>query len=266
MLRKTFSALLVGLSSILFVASLVAIGLTWFYKEPLTRDGLSRLELIDGELEIAQTTLQEARAEIERTLRLVESAETTLSELESELSQARALFGEVDETLEGQLVPGLQGTREQINAAMNAVMEIRVFLQQVNEIPFVNLNLPGDELLAQIISVGFTLDQQIVGMEALAEKATLFLKDASYLMGGDFSTTRQNLLNFLAAITAYDEKLTEWRLQVADISLALPGWANTAAISLTVFLLWFAFSQFGLILHGVALWRGENPLRAFQRS
>jgi hypothetical protein len=29
---------------------------------------------------------------------------------------------------------------------------------------------------------------------------------------------------------------------------------------LTVFLLWFGFSQLGLILHGLNLWRGNDPL------
>jgi hypothetical protein len=223
------------------------------------------LEQIDSELALAQTTLQDARLEIERTLRIVDSAEQTLSELKDELAQARSLFGEVDDTLEGQLVPGLQGTREQINAAITTVQEIRAFLKQLNEIPFVSLNLPGDELLADVVAIGISLDGQIAGVEALAEKATVFLKDASYLMGGDLGETKQNLKNFLVVINQYEQKLGEWRAQVADLSQSLPGWLDTISVILTIFLLWFAFSQFGLFLHGLSIWCGGDPLAVLRR-
>lgn len=272
MIRKIFAGTLVGLSALLLLLSLVGVGLAWYYNEPLTREGLTRLEQIDTELSLAEGVLKEAGVEIERTLRIINSAEVTLSQLKDELSTARDLFGEVDETIEGQLVPGLQGTRQQINMAINTVEEIRIFLQQLNEnfivsqtLALLNLTLPGDELLVEIIAIGTSLDSQIIGMQALTEKASLFLKDASYMMGGDLAETRQSLQNFLLAIDEYEQKLADWRTQVAYLSESLPGWLDTASISLTVFLLWFAFSQFGLILHGLAVWRGENPLAILRR-
>jgi hypothetical protein len=266
MMRKFFAGLLLGLSAIFFLLSLFSIGAVWFYNPVIKEDVLARLEMIDTDLELAQTSLQDASLEIDRTLRIVDAAEKTLTELKEELDQARSLFGEVDETVEDQLLPGLQGTREQINVAMDAVQEIRDFLQELNSIPFLNLNLPGDELLVEIIAIGFSLDQQIVGMEALAEKASLFLKDASYLMGGDLQETRQNLEYFKEVLNVYDEKLTGWRAQVADLVESLPGWVDTASIALTVFLLWFAFSQAGLFLHGLDFWRGGNPFKILRRT
>ncbi|PKN95172.1 MAG: hypothetical protein CVU44_00380 [Chloroflexi bacterium HGW-Chloroflexi-6] len=266
MTRKIFAGILIGLSALFFLSSLVATGAVWYYNEPLTQEVLSRLQMVDSELGLAQSALQDARLEIERTLRIVESAEVTLSELKEELTQARALFGEVDGTLENQLVPGLQGTREQINNAIAAVEEIRAFLKQINDIPLVDLNLPGDELLLEIIAVGVSLDDQIADVQALAEKATVFLDDASYLMGGDLGETKQNLNNFLLVINDYDQKLTGWRAQVADVTQSLPGWVDTASASLTIFLLWFAFSQFGVFLHGLSVWRGGDPLAVLRRS
>jgi hypothetical protein len=53
------------------------------------------------------------------------------------------------------------------------------------------------------------------------------------------------------------------------VEKSLPGWLDLASLLLTVFLLWFGFSQLGLILHGLNLWRGESPFAAlleiFQR-
>ncbi|MDX9990782.1 MAG: hypothetical protein RBS68_01920 [Anaerolineales bacterium] len=265
MIRKILSGALIGLSALFFLFSLVGIGAVWFYKAPLTRDVLARIQGVDSELELAQSSLKDARLEIERTLRIVESAEQTLAELKDELSQARAMFGIVDGNLEGQMLPGLQETRKQISEVVTAVEEIRISLQQINDIPFLNLNLPGDDLLAEIISIGVSLDKQIVDMEGLAEQAAVFLKDASYLMGGDMGETIQNLQNFQLVIVDYEQKLGGWRTQLGEIRQSFPGWVQTASIALTVFLLWFAFSQLGLFWHGLNFWRGGNPLAEWRR-
>jgi hypothetical protein len=53
---------------------------------------------------------------------------------------------------------------------------------------------------------------------------------------------------------------------VEDVSAALPGWIDRAAIILTMFLLWFGVSQVGLILHGLNMWRGGDPLVVMKRG
>jgi F0F1-type ATP synthase membrane subunit b/b' len=272
MMRKILAGLLLGLSALLFALALFSVGAIWFYKPPLTEDALSRLERIDAELALAQTSLQTANEEIERTLRIVDAAEETLANLQNELAQARALFGEVDETMEGQLLPNMQATRQQISTAIESVQEVRLYLQQLNANPLLSILfpntiiIPGDDLLASIIAIGFDIDKQIVGMEALVEKASVFLKDASYLMGGDLQETRQNLQNFQDVIDDYLEKLIQWRTQLDEVTTALPGWISTLAIVLTIFLLWFAFSQVSLFLHGLEFWRGGNPLLRLRRN
>jgi hypothetical protein len=76
--------------------------------------------------------------------------------------------------------------------------------------------------------------------------------------------TRNSLETFLTAIKAYEQKVTDWRTQVADLIAALPTWIDRTSLSLTIFLLWFALSQFGLFLHGRLLLRGGNPLDVLQ--
>jgi septal ring factor EnvC (AmiA/AmiB activator) len=108
MVRKILAGVLIGLGGLLFVSSLVVVVASWVYNEPLTQNITGRLAEIDGELASAQTALRDARAELERTLRLVEAAEETLSALKEELAQSKTFVGDVDEVLETQLIPGLK--------------------------------------------------------------------------------------------------------------------------------------------------------------
>jgi len=50
------------------------------------------------------------------------------------------------------------------------------------------------------------------------------------------------------------------------INARLPALIDRACILLTVSLLWFALSQGGLILHGLAPYYGANPFAALRKG
>lgn len=266
MARKIFSGVLIALSSILFILSLVGLVMLWVYKAPLTDRAMSQLREVDTELSQAQTALQNAKMEIERTQRIVESAEKSFSALKDELAQAKNMFGQVNGTLDQQIVPALKASKDKIDQVKSALVDLRASIDKLNTIPFLNFNLPGDQMLANLISLADSTDAQITKVENLVQKASTFVNDASYLMGGDFSETKQNLQNFLDVVTEYDRKITGWRSQVGMLIGSLPGWINTASVILTIFLLWFAFSQASLFLHGLTLWRGGDPLEVARET
>jgi F0F1-type ATP synthase membrane subunit b/b' len=259
MVRKILAGILIAISSILLGLSIAGITLVWMYKEPLTQVSTARLRSIDNELAQAQTALQNAELELERTLRTVDAAEKSLETLKADFTQAKALFGNVNGSLENQLLPGLKASRGQIDQAKSSLQDLRAALAKINALPFANLNIPGDALLNNLIVSAGSLDVQITQVEDLVKKASTFMSDASYLMEGDFTETKNNLQNFLTVVKEYDQKLSGWRGQLAVLIGSLPGWIETVSVGLTIFLLWFGFSQFSLILNGLSLWRGNDP-------
>ena len=136
----------------------------------------------------------------------------------------------------------------------------------INNLPLVDLDIPGDELLGNIISAIDTLDAEIANAEDIARQASTFVGDTSYLMGGDLSETKTSMTNLLAVIKEYDQKITGWRGQIAVWEQSLPGWIDNTSISLTVFLLWFAFSQAGLFLIGYTAWQGGDPFAVLRKN
>ena len=260
MARKIISVILVALGSILLVLGVFGIGAVWVYRQPFTENTTTRLQVIDHDLELAQTAFQGARLELERTLRLVESAEASMQLLKDEFSQVKTLLDTTTGILDDQLLPGLMASRARIDQAKDTLQGLRDALTELNSNPIFSFNLPGDKLLGDLISSAESLDGQIVRVEDLVRNASTFVSDASYLMGSDFTETKTNLQNFLAIVNEYDQKLGEWRTQVAGLLENLPGWITATAIGLTIFLVWFAISQFSLILHGLSIWQGGTPL------
>ena len=260
MTRKILIGALIVLSSTFLILSILGIALAWIYNEPVTREATSRLQEVDSQLTQIQTDLRNAKAEVERALRIIQSAEDALASLTQQTTDAKTLLEDVNATLDDKLIPGLEATRTNISEVRSTLEDLRATLKQINELPFVNLSIPGDELLLSIIDQVDALDGEIVNVQDLAQRASTFISDTSYLLGGDFNETKQKLEDLVLVLAEYDQKVTDWRGQIADILESAPRWIDNASLSLTLGLLWFGFSQFGLILHGLGMRRGIDPL------
>lgn len=265
MKQRILAGTLIGFSSLVLIANLVGIIMAWAYNEPLTLEAETRLSGVEAQLSQIQTDLRKAKDEVERALRMIQSAEDALSKLTEQTTSAKEALEQVNQTLDDDLIPGLANTRERIGEVRVILQDLRGALEELNSLPFIQLNIPGEELLGNLISEVDSLDGEIANMQDLAGRASVFLSDTSYLLGGDFQTSKQNLQDLLQVLDGYDSKLTGWLEQIADVKESTPRWIDNASTSLTVALFWSAFSQLGLILHGLAVWHGENPLAVLHK-
>lgn len=257
MIRKILAWILSVLSLIILLSSVAGIFAVWFYKDPLEREVLGRLNAIDVELQQGQAALEVAQTELERALGMVDSTEQALNAFTE--NDPEAFFENVQTTLNDEMIPELETAKERLVTARDTLENLRVTLFGLNLLPFINVNIQ-DQTLTDLIDSADSLQAQIKDVGGLAEQASILLGDASNLLGGDLTETRDNLQSFLVAVEEYHTKVTDWRAQIADLIEVMPGWIDTASISLTIFLLWFALSQFSLFLHGRMILRGENPL------
>jgi len=263
--RKIVAWTLIILSSIFLLASVAGIGAAWIYNEPLTRDATSRLKEIDGQLAQVQSTLESSRLELERALRIVDSTEKVLEKLAEKSTSAENIMEGIQSTLDDKLLPELKTTRERINSAREALGNLQSMIEGVaNFLPGVDLGAPK-KIVTDLIDSANSIDVEISHAEEIAKQASTFVGDTSYLLGGDLTQTRESLQNFIAAIKDYQIRVAGWRAQVADLIKNIPVWIDRASISISLFLLWFGLSQFGLLLHGLSIRRGDDPLDVLRR-
>jgi chromosome segregation ATPase len=266
MARKILSWTLIVLSTLFLVLSLAGIGAAWIYNGPVTRKTLAQLETIDHELELAQATLKSSQVELERTLRILDAAQLALDNLAQQSTDAQSLFENIQGTLDDQLLPELKTTRERIDAARETLESLQTALETVSSfIPSVDLTGP-DQILLNLIDSARSLDSEIAHVEGIARQASTFVSDTSYLLGGDLTETKASLESFLQSTKEYQIKVTSWRGQIAQLTEDTPKWIDRTSLALTFLLLWFGLSQFGLLLHGLSLRRGDDPLEILRRE
>ena len=266
MIRRIFAGILILFCAILLVVSIVGIGAIWYYNEPLTREVTAQLKQIDLELGLAEATLKSSEEELERALRIVDATQTALEKLTEQSESAESLFERIQSTLDDRLLPELKTTRSRIVEARTTLENLQAILTSVSSfIPGVDLNVPSTTL-TNLIDSARSLDTEIANMETLATQASTFVADTSYLLGGDLTQTRESLQSFLSAIQEYEKKVARWREQAADLLQNAPRWIDQASIALTIFLVWFAISQFSLLMHGIAIQRGADPMAVLWRE
>ena len=266
MARKIFSGILIVLSVLFLVLSVAGVGAIWIYNEPLTRELTGQLKEVDIELAQAEATLVSSEKELERALRIVDGAQAALDKLTQQSESAENLFDSIQSTLDDRLLPELKTTRTRIDSARATLENLQTLLAQVSSfVPGLDLNVL-DKSLTDLISSARALDTEIANVEVLATQASTFVSDTSYLLGGDLSETQDSLQNFLSAIQDYEKKVIRWREQDQQLIEGTPKWIDQASVILTIFLLWFALSQFGLLLHGLSLRAGDDPLLVLRRE
>ena len=266
MARKIFSGTLIILGALLLVLSLAGIVAVWVYNEPLTREAVRRLKEIDAEIIQAQTALQSSAKELERALRIVDATQTALQKLALQSNSAGNILDNIQSTLDDKVLPELKTTRGRIGAARSALESLQSVLAGVSRfIPNVDLSIP-DKIVKDLIDSTDSLDDEIASMEILVQQASTFVSDSSYLLGGDLGDTRNSLQGLLTYVKDYEKKVTDAHEQVADLIENTPTWIDRTSVGLTIFLLWFALSQFGLFLHGLNIQAGGDPLVVLRRE
>jgi len=266
MARKIVSWALIILGGIFLLLSVAGIIAIWIYNTPLTSAATTQLTDIDSQLAQAQTTLASSEKELQRALRIVDATQSALEKLTQQSNSADNLLDTIQSTLDDRLLPELKTTRTRIDSARTTLQSLQSVLAGIRSfVPGVDLAIP-DKLLSDLIASANSIGAEITNVEALGKQASLFVSDTSYLLGGDLTSTRDSLQSFLSSIQEYETKVTNWREQVAMLTEGTPRWIDQASIALTIFLIWFGLSQFGLILHGQALRRGVDPLWGIRRT
>lgn len=266
MLRKIFAALLILLSAIFLVASILGIGAIWYYNESATGEVTRQLKQIDAELAQAETTLTSSEKELERALQIVDSGQIALEKLAEQSEGAGNLLDHIQSTLDDRLLPELKTARTRLQDARATLERLQSVLTGVTSfVPGIEAIVPT-KTVTDLISSTQSLDKEINSVELLAMQASLFVSDTSFLLDGDLTETRDSLQGFLTAIQEYEKKVAGWREQEKMLLAGTPTWIDQASIALTVFLIWFGLSQFILLLYGISLQRGGDPLLGLRRE
>jgi chromosome segregation ATPase len=258
--RRAVSITIIVLSAIFLVISLVGIILTWSFYQRLNDELMSRLETIEADLRSAQSDLQTVKAELDAVQEQIDALQAALQILgvdgSASLEDVAALIGR----LEGTLTPFITGVAERVEDLRDAVVRLKETIERLNELPLVNLRIPGVEQLDEATAALEELQGDIERGRDQVSEASQITQETIDTLNTGFADLEGSAQTLSASLGGYDAKLTSYLKELDELQASLPRWANVAAISLTGIFIWLGFSQAALFVLAWSFYRVEDLL------
>ena len=264
--KKVFGVVMILLSAIGFLLSIFFVVEIWRYRQPVTSQLESGLQVSSG---ILQTT-DDGLVVINQVVKNVYTSTQTLNDATIVLGQAMTStiqFMGTAGTLVGEdLVNTITNTQSALDSAQASAVVIDDVLTGLSKLPLVGITYqPTVPLNTALGNVSASLDpvqQSLKQFQGdLLATQTDMQQVGNQIMGLDnqILTINQNLAQ--AEITIADYRLQVSRL-ISSIDKAqslLPTWITTAAWILTLFIVWLVLIQAGTLLQGIILITSDHP-------
>jgi uncharacterized phage infection (PIP) family protein YhgE len=130
----------------------------------------------------------------------------------------------------------------------------------LNELPLVNIEIPGMEIVDEGANQLENLQTQIEEGGGKIEQLSQTTQDTIDSLTTGFSELETSVSALIDTLETYEIKIQDAQAQLDYLGTNLPTWIDIASIILTLLLIWLGFSQVGLFILGWSLYKGEDLL------
>ncbi|MFL7892968.1 MAG: hypothetical protein ACK2UM_02405 [Anaerolineales bacterium] len=250
-------ALLV-LSVIFFLVSLGSLIGVWVYNQPLTERALSLVETTSQDLEGAATAIKLSRAELISAQAQIDLLQAILETLglnaQEDLNRLADIVGKVENTL----TPVLDSVAGAISTLRETLLDIRDTIERINELPLINIQLPGIEGIEQGAEQLGNLQNQIEEGSGKIEQLSQTTQDTVDSLTTGFAELEDSIGILLGTLDEYGQKIETTQEQLSYLDANLAKWIDWISVALTVILAWLGISQVGLFILGWSYYKGQN--------
>lgn len=262
--RRIIALLLIILSVTFFTISVVGLGLVWGYNQPLTNRALDKLNGIESDLTSAQQGIQQARTELDSAQAQIDLLQSALDTLGLQGAEDIQKVSDLVSKLESTLLPVVDGVKSGVEGLRDALVKIKTTIESLNNLPLVNINIPGVETLEAGVTELENLQNQIQeGRDRITNISEVTQNTITSLTTG-FSELETSLQDLNSQLTVYETKVSDYLTQVNAIQSNLANWIDWASVILTVLLVWLAFSQAALFVLAWSFYKQEDLLRGWR--
>ena len=250
-------ALLV-LSVIFFLVSLGSLIGVWVYNQPLTERALSLVETTSQDLEGAATAIKLSQAELISAQAQIDLLQAILETLglnaQEDLNRLADIVGKVENTL----TPVLDSVAGAISTLRETLLDIRDTIERINELPLINIQLPGIEGIEQGAEQLGNLQNQIEEGSGKIEQLSQTTQDTVDSLTTGFAELEDSIGILLGTLDEYGQKIETTQEQLSYLDANLAKWIDWISVALTVILAWLGISQVGLFILGWSYYKGQN--------
>jgi chromosome segregation ATPase len=256
--KKIITLTLLILSVAFFLASITGVILTWTYNQRLSATWTDRLETIETDLRTAQSDLQAAKAELDSVQQQIDALQAALETLGIDGAASLQAVAEIVGRLESSLTPFITQAAERVKSLRDAVLKLKEALESLNQLPLVELDIPGVEQLDAAALNLENLQKQIEEGGSRVSEVSQLTQDTVDSLTTGFAGLEQSAKNLSESLGGYDARISTYLAEIDTLQSNLPRWLDIAAVALTIIFFWLGFSQLALFVLAWSFYSGQD--------
>jgi chromosome segregation ATPase len=248
------------LSVIFFLVSLGGMIAIWVANQPLINKALNTIETTSTDLEGAATAIELSKAELISAQAQIDLLQAILETLGVNAAEDLNRLGDIVGRVEDTLVPVIDRVANAVGSLRDALLSIKNTLERINELPLVNIQIPGMEAIEEGVDRLENLQTQIEEGDGRIEQLSQTTQDTIDSLTTGFAELESSINSLLETLDVYEGKIAAAQDKLAYLNTNLPLWIDLASVILTILLFWLGVSQVGLFTLSWSLFTGRDLL------
>jgi hypothetical protein len=246
----------------LVVLSVVGIIGLWAANAPITNLTVGAATSMAGLMDRANATAATAGTSLSPIAQQVQDVETQLATAAETGVASPELNAEAQRLLD-EVSPQIQEVTTSVRAVYDTLGAASEFIDSLNSIPFLGLDVPGETQLAaaQQLMVDVVTTAQNFFTELRETKQEIVSAVATRL-GARIAPLSDALDRAVTDLAALEDRTGAASERLTATANSLPGWIDAVWIVLTLTIVWFIYSQIVLFNHLRAKWRAAKDVPA----
>lgn len=263
--NRIVGTLLIATAILGLFFSLIGIAGIWSVKNSAITGMVSGLDLITASLETTGQGLAMVQQSFTSMTDSITSVQGTLNTAANTVETTKPMFDSLNALLSNDLPNTVTAVQTSLDSAYESAKIIDTVLRALTILnrDSYNPSIPLHEALAQISDNLDSLPQTLATMETSIENTA----DQAEVIQADLRTVAASIASIEKTMTEYESILGEFesslkavKKQINILKDRLPRVVNALVWVLTIFLLWMAIAQLGLLTQGWELLHRNGPV------
>jgi hypothetical protein len=250
-LKRVLVIALMVSSVVFFVGCVACIAGVWALNSRITDATVGVLQPVADTLSVASGGIDQMSTAAISARQSVEGVQKSIEALGQKVADTNVVMALLSKLLNEDLTAILANLEQQLEAVRQAVDSVNGAIEAINALPFVNVTVPGTDLVQGISDKLAEVQSQAKELSAaLQQKKAELAEGVVTALSGPTTRISEALGKIESALAELSARLDAAHGSIVWLIGMIPVWLDIASIIATVWLVWNAAAQVGFFLLG----------------
>jgi hypothetical protein len=259
MFKRVLGIIVIVISVIVLVVSLGGVVGTWVVRADVARLVGDVVIQVDAALQSAEDGVSRVNSQLDQTRSNITALNTTINTIGDKVEENNVILQAIDQIAGTSLAPAMDNLQKTAADLYDKVVAVNSKVETLSQIP--PFRGEGD-ILDKVSNVLTGVQEAMQNLanfsQALSDAKSSITQNTVAVLTAPLNNLDNSLQNIQTAATGVQQTLNDIQTSLATFESTVIFWLNLAAVLITLLLLWIALSQYSLILHGWAMFKGSG--------